>query len=87
MKHNKIIYAVIVAALSVTCYSAYHIYSANKRTYNPHILENVEALAALPEVEKIFRAIDSDCPPPVEYKRSRICLRGKEMQDCHNSDC
>lgn len=46
MKKNKVVFAVIVAALSITCYSTYHIYSANKMTYSSQILDNVEALTA-----------------------------------------
>ena len=49
MKKNKVVFAAIVAALSVMSYSAYQIYGVKKRTYNLVILENVEALAAQPD--------------------------------------
>ena len=85
MKHNKTILAVIVTALSITCYSTYHIYSANKMTYSSQILENVEALTAEIESSNRNKPVTRKCHiyPYMNYVE---CEQGGN-QICEPSEC
>ena len=54
-------------------------------------LSEVEAYAseAGGEIQPIKRyaPITSDCPPPVEYKKSVSCPFGSTASECYSSDC
>lgn len=85
MKKNKVVFAAIVAALSVTCYSAYQIYSVNKRAYSPQILENVEALTAEIESSNRNKPVTRKCHI-YPYMNYVDCEQGGN-QICVPSEC
>ncbi|MDD3323179.1 MAG: hypothetical protein PHS59_17235 [Paludibacter sp.] len=51
-------------------------------------LTEIEALAGeSTETIKPYKDCTADCPPPVEYKTSRSCPSGSDLENCSASDC
>ena len=62
---KKVIYAIAVAALLFTGYSAYH--AQNKQELSDILLANIEALGNSEGEDPCIRNSDSDCPGSCSY--------------------